>query len=362
MRARQTNTPRRWNRLLAAVLKPRLAPLLVSCFAPLLMLSACGGGAGELVELRLYPCMFGPMEDMPPASVVLTIDSFDADGAPVDQGLTETFTIDDPSGQFGDGYATVGYKKPAEVVSADFRVVWQAGMDAPEGADMQALEFAGLAVPDPGGSIELMSEGKCPGGGGTTTEPMTGSGTTTGDMTTTTDMTLDTTTTGGETTTGSTGVETTGDPTTGGTTTTGEPEDPVLDQPCTPGEWFDGLDFCWTEGYGEVGTIFECNGDVWIDDVDGFCSCGIDMPGTVNAGCSGNGPLGMPNPFDCLCRELAPSPIFCGMDFDACDGDMLTICDDDNFVHRAICPQGCMQDPNDNTKGICGPNPMPIGP
>ncbi len=349
MRARQTNIPRCWKGLLAVVLAPAISA------------SACGGGAGDLVELRLYPCMFGPTANMPPSSVRLTIDSFDADGAPVEKSLTETFSIDDPSAYFGDGFATVGYKKPAEVVSANFRVVWLPGMDAPDGAGAQEIDYAGLAVPDPGGSIELMSEGQCAGGGGTTTEPMTSSGTTTGDMTTTMmDMTLGTMTTG-ETTTGSTGVETTSSATTTGDPTTGT-TGPQLDDECDGSEFYNGVDFCWTEGYGEVGTWFSCSDqtNTWTDLTDELCDCAqLGFADTVAVGCSGNGPNTPPVPFECLCRSLDPDPVFCEGGFDACmDDDQLTFCIDD-YVYTTSCPLGCIVDPMDETKSICGPNVEP---
>ena len=342
----------------------------ISALALALALPGCGGG--ELVELRLYPCMFGAMADMPPASVRLTINSFDESGAPVDQALTETFTIDDPGAQFADGYATVGYRKSADVVSADFRVVWLAGAGAPSGAGEQEVVHAGVTVPDPGASIDLFSEGQCADGGGETTDAMT-TGETTGSMTTEVATTDGTDTSTGSssdgTSDGSTGTSTSStsdtDATTeSDTTTTGPEEDPALGEPCDPMGFHGTLEFCWTEGYGEIGTLFQCkdlddDGQyLWEDAVDAVCTCAQDVPGTVNAGCSGNGANdGPPIPFDCLCMS-ADMDEDCGLPIQACNGMDLMFCVD-GHSYKAICPGGCLE-----SEGLpmCGPNDTPIKP
>ena len=83
------------------------------------MLSSSCAPANDLVELRLFPCDVAGGD---PRAVAIELTAFDAAGE-----IVETFDtkFEDISAQvFDDGYATVGYRADASVVTARVRVGW----------------------------------------------------------------------------------------------------------------------------------------------------------------------------------------------------------------------------------------------
>lgn len=358
------------------------------------LVTSCGGG--DLVELRLYPCTFGVDGKGLPMDVKIVIDSYDESGAPVETGLTQSFRIDDPAMVFADGFATVGYKKTASVRTADFTITWSPTVGG--GPDDQTIELAGLAIPDPGGSVELKGDELCgevtdtedtsdmstdptTQGTATTTDSTQGTDTATTDTDTasttasTTDPTTDTETDTDTATTDST-TETdtdtaTTDPTTDTDTDTETETDteemiiePVGGEPCDGGGPY-GFDlFCWTDGYGSPGTIYQCDMNTMEWKVvnkqhcDSTCTAlpdegGVPIGPAMTAGCSGNGGLG---DFDCLCYKPMPCPepiVAC--EFHPMSGkDQLLFCDG-NLVYNALCSD-CLEDVDGP---VCGPNPTP---
>jgi hypothetical protein len=89
-----------------------------------LLLTACAKPTE--VELRLKPCG-------EPVKVDLDIQGYDGEGAAMTP-LSASFEISD-EGVFGDGYATVGLKKPEGMVTADFTLTWHGSDDARGGRD-----------------------------------------------------------------------------------------------------------------------------------------------------------------------------------------------------------------------------------
>ncbi|MCA9692808.1 MAG: hypothetical protein KC636_24630, partial [Myxococcales bacterium] len=126
-------------------------------------------------------------------------------------------------------------------------------------------------------------------------------------------------------------------------TDTGGPiVEPNPGESCDPQqELYGAKPFCWTKGYGEIGQVYRCDDmtNQWLLDTGNAC-CG----GAI--GCSGNGVLDEASA--CVC-----------VDGDGCsntgcldDGQALFCVND--IQYRADCVSGCLSDPNDATKAICG--------
>ncbi len=305
--------------------------------APLL-LTACAKPTE--VELRLRPCG-------DPVKVDLDIQGYDGEGAAMTP-LSASFEISD-DGVFGDGYATVGLKKPDGMVTADFTLTWH-GSDELE----EVVTLTDVVVPAAGEVLTLEAKdctqvgdsttGEPTGPGSTSTgsEPGTSTGSTsTGDDTTTTTGGDTTTTTGSTTevtTTGTTEVTT---ESTGGSST----GDTILGDDCTMQQ--QDLLYCEHGGAGLVGDVFVCDQGKWKDGVpacspDVWCSeVDFMMPFTV--GCSG-----VDEDLACLCREMG-SDVECLPADQGCEGKTITLCqntDDGPRITKGTCPDVCnMDDP-----------------
>ncbi len=136
-----------------------------------------------------------------------------------------------------------------------------------------------------------------------------------------------------------------------GTDTDGPSEEPEPGKGCDPGAAYGTTPFCWTPGYGELGTLYRCGDDgVWAEVNAEECAtqCGDD-PANVG-GCSGNGHAPA---WACLCFAGACDDLGCfGDDVHVCDGDT---------AYRAAC-DSCVTEMMGPEKGICGPNSEPIFP
>jgi hypothetical protein len=280
----------------------------------------------DLVQLRLHPCVLGGEL---PGAVHLEIQGFDSEDEPVGTRLQKDFTI--PGGAFDDDYATVGYDKPAAVVSAHFEVGWYLA-DVVSGTPDAELTYD-LDVPDPGEVLDL-SSADCPDDGGdtdTTGESESGSSDDGGTSGTSSDSTVSgtQTTSDDSTATGtSTGATETG--TTSGTTTgTTGPEG----SPCT-----DGVDTFYCEPQPDGGgKLLECISSEWTEsDDDCPTVCPIDHSGSPTpAGCLGEG-----ENWVCLCT--GDPPVSCIPTDQGCMGDVIVLCIDGER-HVALCPGGCSQ-------------------
>ncbi|PRQ04146.1 hypothetical protein ENSA5_10360 [Enhygromyxa salina] len=109
------------------------------------------GAAGDQVELRLFPCEF---EGIEPRAVVVEITGFDADGA-----VVESFEVgfdDIAAAVFDDGYATVGYRSDAAVVTARVRVGWFSRPESGTIAEAEAVAvYESQTVPAHGQVLSL---------------------------------------------------------------------------------------------------------------------------------------------------------------------------------------------------------------
>lgn len=317
----------------------------------LVLLAACNEPA-DTVELRLEPC---PLPGgVQAGSVRLEIQGYDADGQPVGDALGEGFSI--PSGALDDGVATVGYRRPSGVVTADFTVGWFVASPAGpvSGADARA-DYVGTEVPGLGESLTLGVSG-CGGDGdgdGDGTTGGDGDGTTGGDpdTSTTSDSSGTTGATGsattdpgtssdGGTTSGSTGGETTaGGGTTGGSTTGG-----MGGEDCSAEGV--GAFFCEELEGAAVGTLLECDGAQWQDaDLGAACDAICDLGGYMEpVGCSGPGAVD----WVCVCNEGTD----CGFRGPRCaGGQAVEVCLDDK-LGIGVCLNGCMNLPGGG--GQCG--------
>lgn len=281
------------------------------------------------VELRLRPCG-------EPERVDLDVQGYDAEGSPL-ESFSASFAIAD-SGVFGDGYATVGLRKPDAMVTADFTLTWHGPDDADE-----VVKLTGLMVPAAGEVLELGATDCMPVGGtsstgtadGTSTDPGTStSGTSTGGTSTTgstgessSSSSSSSTSTTGSTSTGES-TESTGttEVTTGSTTddtTTGD--DTLAGMPCNP---MDQLFACNNGGPGQVGELVKCEGmpTKWNKVLPSMCLVGtfcsdIGIANPVAVGCSGG------LQFACLCQETPPVP---------CD-DTEVACSDPEMNKLTLC-------------------------
>lgn len=303
-----------------------------------LLLTACAKPTE--VELRLRPCG-------DPVKVDLDIQGYDGEGAAMTP-LSASFEISD-EGVFGDGYATVGLKKPDGMVTADFTLTWH-GSDELE----EVVTLTDVAVPAAGEVLTLEAKDCAQVGDSTTGEPTSGGSTSTGSepgTSTGSTSTGDETTT---TTTGTTEATTTGDDT---TTTTGTTEvttestggsstgDTILGDPCEMSD--QDLLYCEDGGAGLVGDVFVCDQGEWKDGVSAcspavWCSeVGFMMPFTV--GCSG-----VDEDLACVCREMG-SDVECTPADQGCEGNIITLCQDTQDgprITKGTCPVMCnMDDP-----------------
>jgi len=152
---------------MSPTLSERLGRLLVA--AALITLPAVWvacAPSSDLVELRLYPCMFGADQ---PRSVVIEIVGYDAGGELVE---THEVAFDNISaGVFDDGFATVGYRADPAVVSADVHLGWSS---SPSIGSLDEAEtevtFEMLSVPPAGEVLDLSD------GAGSACEPIAGDG------------------------------------------------------------------------------------------------------------------------------------------------------------------------------------------
>lgn len=298
------------------------------------------------VELRLYPCG-------EPVRVELAVQGYDAVGEAL-APLSASFAISD-SGVFGDGYATVGLKKPEGMVTADFTLTWL----GPDDAEV-VVTLADVAVPAVGEVLELDAK-DCVPVGETTTELPTSTGTSAGPGETTSETTAtatsETTTTGATematsdtSTTGTTEVETTESSSSSSSSTTGE--ESMVGESCVM-EGVKAL-YCEHSGPGLVGDVLVCDGQNWqpgIEEckVETWCSEVGFTNLAVVVGCNGLGPL-----LACVCQEMdVDTP--CTAEDQGCDGNFITLCHDAGEgprITKAKCASAC-KDKGDPQQPYC---------
>ncbi len=278
----------------------------------------------------------------------LEIRGFDAEGVALPV-LEASFEVDPAA--LTDSYATVGLRKPAGMVEADFTVTWHDGRGG-----VEVVELLGRPVPAVGEVLELdadrcMPVGDSSSSGGSSTGSSSGDGTTGGSSTTDGTTAVEDTSTGTSTSTG--GDTTTTGTTTGDTTTTGATssstgetdtttegttgESSMLGTKCFDGDQF----HCENGGPGQIGTLLYCD-LVWKDDdLEGICSTlkeancpdTLAMVNPVAVGCSGVGPNGL----TCVWKDmpgLPCEPVGCTLD------KKITLCDDGDRV-LAVCSGPC---------------------
>jgi hypothetical protein len=296
-------------------------------FAVTSLLGAAACAKPTEVELRLYPCMVA--ESGPPRRVDLEIVGYDEAGEPMPP-LMQGFDIPDLS-VLADGHATVGLRKPAGMVEAEFKLTWSYGPER-----TATVELPRRPVPAAGEVLELGAEG-CMSAGDTTGtsagESDASSGSTgsssgsssSGEGTSTSTSTGDTSTgtSTGDTSTSSSSGESSSS---GGSSTTGEPSMEGL--PCVN----DGELFCENAGPGKMGKALYCDADagLWIaaDLVDACEPLAIFCPtdqltNPKPIGCVSNGFDG----FSCACSDDPGQP--CEPDKIGCVGnDRITLCTD----------------------------------
>ncbi len=135
------------------------------------------------------------------------------------------------------------------------------------------------------------------------------------------------------------------------TDTGGALEEPEVGKGCDPGAEHGTTPFCWTSGYGEIGTVYRCgNNGTWqevtVDACENACGDNENI-----GGCSGNGQD--QSEWACLCSSG-------GCEGGGCKDGQLYVCDGD-LGYLAEC-DSCLNDPMAPEKAICGPNPDPVLP
>lgn len=308
--------------------------------ATVLLFCACAQPTD--VELRLHACA---LAGAVPVRVDLEIRGLDAEGASLPV-LKDSYEID--AAALADGYATVGLRKPAGMVGADFIVTWHDGRGG-----VEVVELLDRPVPAAGEVLELDAD-RC-------TSPGSGTSSSSGDATTSGTSSTGTvddtsTSTDTDTTSGTTGGTTTGDTTTGDTTTsdttsssTGDTdgtsgttgEQTIVGTPCTVDE--DGLFYCEGGGPGQIGTMLTCSGQQWeVGDLKMICdtligtncppSLGMTNPYAV--GCNGEGADGL----TCVWKDMPGQ--MCEMT-GCVDGKTISLCDGGDRV-LAVCSGDCV--------------------
>jgi hypothetical protein len=289
--------------------------------ALLLLLASCSRPTE--VELRLFPCgLAGAL----PVAVDLDVQGYDAEGAMLTP-LHASFAV--AAGVLGDGYATVGLRRPPGIATADFTLTWH---DAT--GDAQVVMHPALVVPKVGEVLELGAEMCAPvettSSGGSSTGEGTSTGSSTGSSTGmgTESGTGSSTSSGASSSTGegtSTGTST-GD--TSGGSSTGEPS--MAGDACSTGP---DQYFCEHGGSGELGKLLECVNDIWTEaDIKALCVLDVYCPAStglvdpVAVGCSGMGAIG----WACVCQDKVPLP--CVGDEMGCSADeTILLCIDDGM-------------------------------
>ncbi len=290
------------------------------------------------VELRLYPC---PLMGQMPERVELDIIPHDERG-PMPP-LHGDYVV--PPAALGDGYVTVGLRKPAGMVEAEFVLTWHA-RDGHE-----VVKLGPRPVPAEGEVLELGAEMCAPVDAGTgSSSGSTDDSTSTGSSTTSTGDTSSESSSSGSSSSGE-GTTTTGD-TSGSTgtseggsesTTTGEPS--LIGDECTNDL---GL-FCENGGPKLLGTLLQCKGGKWaLADLDQICMLSLYCPAVklglqdpVPVGCSGVDEIDI----SCVCRDAEPKP--CDGAEVGCTGQDITLCVevDGAPTHvRGTCATNCYMD------------------